>query len=49
MDLYNALADLDVAFKPPKMSGKKECVVCKKSLLAMDQQVSEGGNSYHKT
>ena len=30
------------------MSGKKECVVCKKSLLAMDAQISEGGNSYHK-
>ena len=27
---------------------KKECVVCKKSLLAMDAQISEGGNSYHK-
>ena len=30
------------------MSGKKECIVCKKSLLAMDAQISEGGNSYHK-
>ena len=30
------------------MSGKKDCIVCKKSLLAMDAQISEGGNSYHK-
>jgi hypothetical protein len=31
------------------MSAPKACKVCAKTLLAMDPQVSEGGNSYHKT